>query len=53
MELAISFLAMRPEVASVIAGAKTPEQVKANATAAAWKLSGSDLVAIDKILGGA
>ena len=42
LELAFSWLAARPEVASVIAGAKTPEQVRANANAASWKLTEAD-----------
>jgi aryl-alcohol dehydrogenase-like predicted oxidoreductase len=33
LELALSWLASKPEVASVIAGAKTPEQARANAQA--------------------
>jgi aryl-alcohol dehydrogenase-like predicted oxidoreductase len=39
LELAFSWLAAQPTVASVIAGATSPEQVKANASAAAWKLT--------------
>ena len=50
LELAVSWLAMRPEVASVIAGAKTPEQVNANARAAGWKLDGVAAAAVDRIL---
>lgn len=42
LELAFSWLAARPEVSSVIAGAKSPEQVRANASAASWKLSEAD-----------
>ena len=45
-ELAIAWLAAQDGVASVIAGATTPEQVRANATAAAWTLTGEDLAAI-------
>jgi aryl-alcohol dehydrogenase-like predicted oxidoreductase len=37
LELAIGGLAARPAVASVIAGAMTPEQVRANAAAGAWQ----------------
>jgi aryl-alcohol dehydrogenase-like predicted oxidoreductase len=36
LELAFSWLLARPVVASVIAGATKPEQVKANAQAAIW-----------------
>lgn len=50
LELAISWLAARPVVASVIAGATRPEQVVANARAAAWKLAPADLAAVDAIL---
>ena len=50
LELAVSWLAGRPAAASVIAGAKTPEQVKANAKAADWKLTETDYAAIDAIL---
>jgi aryl-alcohol dehydrogenase-like predicted oxidoreductase len=42
LELAISWLAARREVSSVIAGAKTAEQVRANAKAASWKLTEAD-----------
>ncbi len=45
LELAVGALASRPEVASVIAGATTPEQVRANA-AAAWKLTSDELGAL-------
>ena len=38
LELAFSWLASRPEVASVIAGASSPEQVRANAAAPVWKM---------------
>ena len=37
LELAVSWLASRPIVASVIAGATSPEQVRANAAAAGWQ----------------
>ncbi len=50
LELAISWLLMRPAVASVIAGATTPDQVRANAVAADWKLSSADLTEIDSLL---
>jgi aryl-alcohol dehydrogenase-like predicted oxidoreductase len=50
LELAVSWLAAQPAVASVIAGAKTPEQVRANASAAGWQLSQEDLAAIEDIL---
>jgi aryl-alcohol dehydrogenase-like predicted oxidoreductase len=50
LELAVSWLAAQPAVASVIAGAKTPEQVKANASAGVWRLTAEDLAAIEGVL---
>jgi len=50
LELAVSWLVAQPAVASVIAGAKTPEQVKANAPAGGWRLTAEDLAAIEAIL---
>jgi aryl-alcohol dehydrogenase-like predicted oxidoreductase len=50
LELAFSWLAAQPAVASVIAGATSPEQVKANATAALWKLSPEELREIDTLV---
>ncbi len=49
LELAFSWLAARPTVSSVIAGATTPEQVEQNAKAIEWKLSNDDLAEVDKI----
>ncbi len=46
LELAIAALASTPGVVSVIAGATKPEQVRANAAAAAWQLSEEDLAAL-------
>jgi aryl-alcohol dehydrogenase-like predicted oxidoreductase len=46
LELAIGALASTPGVASVIAGATTPEQVRANAAAGAWELGEDDLAAL-------
>ena len=48
LELAMSWLASRPLVASIIAGATTPEQVQLNARAVDWQLSADDLAEIDK-----
>ena len=46
----MSWLLHRPTVASVIAGATTPEQVRANVQAAtAWRLTDADLAQIDAI----
>ena len=50
LELAFSWLLMRPVVASVIAGAKSPDQVKANATAAGWQLTQEELAEVEAIL---
>jgi aryl-alcohol dehydrogenase-like predicted oxidoreductase len=47
LELAFSWLAARPTVASVIAGATQPEQVEANARAVEWNLTPEDLAEID------
>ena len=46
LELAVGGLASIPGVASVIAGATSPEQVRANAAAGAWHASEADLDAI-------
>jgi aryl-alcohol dehydrogenase-like predicted oxidoreductase len=50
VDLAVSWLASRPAVASVIAGATSPEQVHANAAGVQWRLSDEDLAGIDAIL---
>lgn len=52
LELAISWLAAQPTVASVIAGATRPEQVRANAAAADWELDEGELAAIDRVVAG-
>ena len=49
LELAISWLVAQPVVASVIAGAMRPEQVRANAEGAKWELTTEDLEEIDRI----
>lgn len=51
LDVAIAGLAARPAVTSVIAGATTPEQVRANAAAGAWELSAEDVAALDEVLG--
>jgi aryl-alcohol dehydrogenase-like predicted oxidoreductase len=51
LELAFSWLLSRPAVASVIAGAMSPEQIRANVAAAGWKLTEADLAEVDAILG--
>ena len=50
LELAFSWLLSRPMVASVIAGATKPEQVRANAVAGDWKLEEADLEEINQIV---
>src|SRR6201991_4110660 len=49
LELAFSWLAARPQVASVIAGATRAEQVEQNVKAIAWHLTKEDMAEIDKI----
>ncbi len=46
LELAIAALASQPGVASVIAGAMSAEQVRANAAAAEWELGAEELEAL-------
>jgi aryl-alcohol dehydrogenase-like predicted oxidoreductase len=50
LEVAIGALAAQPGCGSVIAGATSPEQVKANASAADWVPSAADLADIDAIV---
>ena len=52
LELAMSWLAAKPQVASIIAGATRPEQIAANVAAVEWKLSADDLAALDGVLAG-
>jgi aryl-alcohol dehydrogenase-like predicted oxidoreductase len=49
LDVAIGGLAAQPAVASVIAGATAPEQVRANAAAASWVPTADDLAALDEI----
>jgi aryl-alcohol dehydrogenase-like predicted oxidoreductase len=49
LELACAWLASHPVVASVIAGATSPAQVRANAGAVAWRLGPEERRAIDAI----
>ena len=49
LELAFSWLAARPQVASVIAGATRIEQVEQNVNAIAWRLSAEEMAEIDQI----
>jgi aryl-alcohol dehydrogenase-like predicted oxidoreductase len=49
LELAFSWLAARPQVSSVIAGATKPEQVEQNVKAANWELTAEDIAEVDRI----
>jgi aryl-alcohol dehydrogenase-like predicted oxidoreductase len=49
LELAFGWLLAHRPVASVIAGASTPEQVEQNVQASGWALTPDDLAAIDKL----
>jgi len=50
LEAAIGALAAQDGCASVIAGATTPEQVKANAAASDWVPAADDLADLDRVL---
>lgn len=52
LELAFSWLLAHKPVASVIAGATSPDQVRANAGAARWNLTSDELREIDSLAGG-
>lgn len=49
LELAMSWLACQTPVASVIAGASTPEQVGANAGSVGWRLTEDELAEVHRI----
>jgi aryl-alcohol dehydrogenase-like predicted oxidoreductase len=49
LDVAIGGLAAKPAVGSVIAGASTPDQVRANASAVAWSPTADELAQIDAI----
>jgi aryl-alcohol dehydrogenase-like predicted oxidoreductase len=49
LEVAIGTLAATPPIASVIAGATKPEQVRANAAAGAWAPSPDELVELQQL----
>jgi aryl-alcohol dehydrogenase-like predicted oxidoreductase len=49
LDLAFGWLLSRPAVASVIAGAMTPEQVAGNVAAGAWQPSADVLAAVDTL----
>jgi aryl-alcohol dehydrogenase-like predicted oxidoreductase len=50
LELAISWLASHTVVSSVIAGATRPDQVRANAKAAEWRLTDEERAAVESIV---
>ena len=50
LDVAIGWLADRPGVGSVIAGASRPEQVRANAAAIEWRPDAADLAALDAVV---
>jgi len=50
LDVAVGGLAARPTVASVIAGATRPEQVRANAAAGAWTPGAGDLADLETVL---
>lgn len=51
LELAFSWLASRPSLASIIAGATRPEQIEQNVQAADWRLTPEELAEVDEITG--
>lgn len=52
LELAFSWLAARPQVSSVIAGATRVEQIEQNVKAIGWKLTAEEMAEIDQITKG-
>jgi aryl-alcohol dehydrogenase-like predicted oxidoreductase len=49
IDVAIGGLAAQPAVASVIAGATTPEQIEQNVAAGAWEPTAADLAVLDEL----
>jgi aryl-alcohol dehydrogenase-like predicted oxidoreductase len=49
LELAMSWLASRPYVPSIIAGATRPEQIEQNIAAVSWVLSDAELAEVDSL----
>jgi aryl-alcohol dehydrogenase-like predicted oxidoreductase len=49
LELAMSWLAGLPQMASIIAGATRPDQVRANAAAVAWTMTDDERAEIDQL----
>ena len=50
LDLAFAYLLAHGPVASVIAGATKPEQIRGNVAAAEWRLSPDDLAEVDAVL---
>ena len=51
LQLAMSWIAAKPQVASVIAGATKPEQVEGNVKAADARLTAEDMAELDRMTG--
>jgi aryl-alcohol dehydrogenase-like predicted oxidoreductase len=49
LDLAMSWLACRPIISCIIAGATKPEQVEANVAAIGWPLSPTELAEVDRL----
>ena len=49
LELAFAWLLAFPAVSSVIAGARSPEQARANAHASEWRLSPEDVAEVNAL----
>lgn len=45
----MSWLACLPHMASLIAGATSPDQVRSNATAVGWRLSADEMGEVDTL----
>jgi len=52
LELAFSWLAAKPVIWSIIAGASSPAQLEQNVKAAGWTMATEDLAEVDRILKG-
>jgi aryl-alcohol dehydrogenase-like predicted oxidoreductase len=50
LELAFAWLLARPEVASVIAGATKPEQIRGNARAVEWRMDDAQRAEVDRLM---
>jgi aryl-alcohol dehydrogenase-like predicted oxidoreductase len=53
LDLAFAWLAAQPAMGPVIAGATSPDQVRANVAAADWRLTADDLAEVEAVLDGA